>query len=398
MSQGVVFSGDVVSCPSVTPSPLADVRQGSPLRRIGETCLWLIVIAVVVVGAVRLASMLRLVVLPTFLALILATLLAPPVGWLRRRGWPRAGAALAAVGVFVLFFVGLGAWLGPAVGGQFGELGAQLTAGVREVEEWLVEGPFDLSHQQVSAAVDGLVDTVRGNVGSLAQTALSGAGVVLSVIAGLLLAIVVLFFFLKDGDAMWAWALGLVPAAQRNDLREAGERAWTALAAFLRGQTLVALFDAVAIGLGLVITGVPLALPLAVIVFFSTYVPYLGAIAAGAAAVLVALVSQGLGTALIVLVIVLVVWQVEGNVIYPFVMGRALSVHPIVLLLGIVAGGVLGGVVGAIIATPVLAAASGVFDYVRDQRVGESRHEHASGAGEASPAANLPIAESDAGD
>lgn len=373
------------------PSPTPEGQQRSPLRRIGETCLWLIVIAVVVIGAVRLASTLRLVVLPTFLALILATLLAPPVAWLRRRGWPRAVAALAAVAAFLLLFVGLGAWLGPAVGGQLGELGVQLTAGLREVERWLVEGPLDLSQQQVSAAGNQLVETVRGNVGTLAQTALSGAGVVLAVIAGLVLAVVVLFFFLKDGDEMWSWVQGLVPRAHREEFREAGERAWTALAAFLRGQTLIALFDATFIGLGLVITGVPLALPLAAIVFFSTYVPYLGAIVAGTAAVLVALVTQGFGTALIVLAIVLVVWQVEGNVVYPLIMGRALHVHPVVLLLGIVAGGVLAGVTGAIIATPVLAATSGVFAYLREQRVaaeaGEQRPETIGASEEQRPVA-----------
>ncbi len=350
-------------------------QRHSTLRRVGETCLWLILIAVVVVGALRLASTLRVVVLPTLLALVLATLLAPPVRWLRGHRWPRAAAALTAVLGFLLLFVGLGAWLGPTVGGQLGQLGAGLTGGLGKIERWLIEGPLDLSQQQVSAAVDRLIQTVRDNVGSLAQGAITGATTVLSILAGLLLAVVVLFFFLKDGDGMWSWAQSLVPRRHRPDVREAGERAWSSLGAFLRGQTVVALFDATLIGLGLAITGVPLALPLAVITFFAAYVPYIGAITAGAAAVLVALVSQGFVTALIVLGIILLVQQIEGNVVSPMIMGRALDVHPVVILLGVVAGGVLGGIVGSIIATPILAAGSGIFSYLRER---QAAAEHAS--------------------
>ena len=347
----------------------------APCARVGETCLWLILIAVVVVGAVRLASTLKVVVLPTFLALVLATLLAPLARWLRRHRWPRAAAALGAVVAFVLVFVGLGAWLGPTVGGQLGQLGAGLTGGLQAVEQWLIEGPLDLSQQQVSAAVDRLFQTVRDNIGSLAQGAITGATTLLSILAGLLLALVVLFFFLKDGDRMWGWAQSLVPRRHRDGFGEAGERAWSSLGAFLRGQTVVALFDATLIGLGLAITGVPLALPLAVITFFAGYVPYIGAITAGAAAVLVALVSQGFVTALIVLGIILLVQQIEGNVVSPMIMGRALHVHPVVILLGVVAGGVLAGIIGSIVATPILAAGSGIFSYLRER---QDAAEHAS--------------------
>jgi putative heme transporter len=375
-----------------SPSPPTDRERPSILRRVGETCLWLIVIAVVVVGAVELASRLRLVVLSTLLALVLATLLAPAVRWLLRRGWPPAVASLAVVVGFLLVFAGLGAWLGPTVGRQLGDVGAGLTAGVQTIERWLIDGPLDVSPQQVSAATDRLIQTVRENVGSLAQGALSGASLLLSILTGLVLAVVVLFFFLKDGDEMWRWVQSLFPSRHREGVREAGERAWAALAAFLRGQTVVAFFDALFIGLGLAITGVPLALPLAVITFFAAYVPYIGAVSAGAAAVLVALVSQGFVTALIVLGIILVVQQLEGNLVEPFIMGRALSVHPVAIVLGVVAGGVLAGIIGSIIATPVLAAASGIFGYLRER---QAENEQATGDGD--PATTISHPETEVG-
>ena len=266
---------------------------------------------------------------------------------------------------------GLAAWIVPTFMSELGALESSLTAGLREVERWLGDGPVGLSQEQVGAAVDQLSRVVRDNLSNLAGGVITSAMVVLEVLVGLLLAVVILFFFLKDGAGMWAWAQTLVPTRHRADFRGAGERAYSAVASFLRAQTLVALFDATFIGLSLVITGVPLALPLTVLTFVAAYVPYLGAISAGAAAVLVALVAQGLTTALIVLGAIIVVQQFESNVIQPLVMGRALNVHPLIIVLGVAAGGVLGGIAGAVVATPLLAAASGVFAHFRARPAGE---------------------------
>ena len=264
-------------------------------------------------------------------------------------------AALVAIGA-------LGAWIVPQVADQIDELATGLTEGLDEVERWLVEGPLGLSQEQIESAFDRLEQLVRDNVGSLAQLGLSGAAVLLQVLGGLVLAAVVLFFFLKDGEELWNGLLSFVPRRRRVGVRVAGEGAWGSLGAFLRAQTVVALFDAVLIGLALVIVGVPLALPLTVITFFSAYVPYVGAISAGAAAVLIALVSLGFTEALIVLAAILLVQQLEGNVVEPMVMGRALNVHPLIIVLGVVIGGVLGGIIGSIIASPVLAAGSGIVN------------------------------------
>ncbi len=352
--------------PATAPSP-----QPSALRRVGEGCLWLILIGLVVYFGLRLASILLVVVLPTLLALVLAALLVAPVRWLRHHRVPPAAATLAVL-VGVLVAIGaLAAWIFPRVGGQLGELSAGLTDGLDEVERWLAEGPLGLSHEQVNTAFDRVEQLVRDNVGSLAQLGLTGATILLQLLAGLLLAVIVLFFFLKDGERLWNGLLGFVPGRHRAGIRVGGEGGWSGLGSFLRAQTLVALFDAVFIGLALVIVGVPLALPLTVITFLAAYVPYLGAISAGAAAVLIALVAQGFTSALIVLAAILLVQQLEGNVIEPIVMGRALQVHPLVILLGVVIGGVLGGIVGSIIAAPVLAALTGIINAMRDAGDGD---------------------------
>ena len=339
----------------------------SALREFGEGCAWLIAIGVVVYFGVQLAATLKLVVLPVFLALVLASLLAPAVRWLVGRGFRPAPAALTVLFGAVGVLVGLGAWIVPQVGGQVDELAAGLTGGLTEVEQWLVDGPLDLSQQQVTDAFDQLETLVRDNLGTLAELGVSGATVVLQALAGLLLAMVVLFFFLKDGERLWRGLLSFVPARRRQGVRIAGEGGWRALGGFLQAQTFVAAIDAVFIGLALVIADVPLALPLIVITFLSAYVPYIGATAAGAAAVLMALVAHGFTTAMFVLLAILVVQQVESNMIQPFIMGRTLHVHPVVIVLGVVSGGILGGVIGSIIAAPVVAAATGVVNALRGE-------------------------------
>jgi predicted PurR-regulated permease PerM len=344
---------------------MADGRGTPTLRETGEGCLWLIAIGVVVYFAAQLARTLQLVVLPAFLALVLAALLSPLVRRLGARGLPPLTATLTVLVGALALLLGLGAWIVPQVGGQVEELSTGLTEGLTQVERWLVEGPLNLSQQQVADAFDRLEQLVRDNLGTLAQLGVTGATVVLQLLAGLLLAVVVLFFFLKDGDHLWNGLLTFTPARHRQGARAAGEGGWDALGGFLRAQTLVAVFDAVFIGLALVIVGVPLALPLIVITFFAAYVPYIGAISAGAAAVLIALVAKGFTSAVIVLAAIVVVQQLEGNVVQPLVMGRTLQVHPVIIVLGVVTGGILGGVVGSIVAAPVVAAATGIVHALR---------------------------------
>jgi len=347
--------------------PATSRRARRRLQRIGEICLWSLVIGVAVVALAHVASQLRLVVLPVLLAVILSTFLAPPARWLRARGWRDAPAALTVLLAAALIVGGVLALLAPVAIDEFSELDVSLADSVDSVQAWLRDSPLPVSSQEVSDAIDSLQEQVGASVDVLTRQVVGGALVVLEVVTGLALCAVVLFFLLKDGERIWDWVVGLVTPARRDDARAIGERAWRALAGFVRGQTLVALFDAVLIGLALAIIGVPLALPLAVLVFFGAYVPVIGATVSGLLAVLVALASQGLAAALAVLAAILVVQQVEGNVFQPVVVGRAVDVHPLAILLGVTAGGVLAGIIGAMIAAPLVAVGGAVLGYARER-------------------------------
>jgi predicted PurR-regulated permease PerM len=184
------------------------------------------------------------------------------------------------------------------------------------------------------------------------------------VLTGLLLALFATFFFLKDGPRIWSWVVRLFPADARNRADGAGRRAWLTLISYVRATLAVAFVDAVGIGLGAAILGVPLALPLAVIVFLGSFVPIIGATLSGLVAVLVALVAKGPLTALILLGVVLLVQQLEGHVLQPLLLGRAIKVHPLAVVFGIATGVLLAGIVGALIAVPIVAVINTVASYL----------------------------------
>lgn len=349
---------------STASSP--DHRASPRLRRLGETCLWLLVIGAAVYAALRLAAELRLVVLPVLLAVVLATFLELPAGALRRRGLPNALAALLVVLAALVVLVALGTlvWNGLS---EVEELDVSLSDGIEEVQDWLREGPVGLSDGEINRAVDDIQEQVRSNVSAITTGAISGAVLLVEVLAGLLLTLVLLFFLLKDGDRIWRWLVSLAPRARRPDVEELGSRSWTALGGFLRGQTIVALFDAVLIGLALVVIGVPFVIPLALLTFFGAFVPFVGATVTGLAAVLVALVANGPIAALLVLAAIIAVQQLEGNVLEPVVVGRAVHAHPIAILLGVTAGAVTAGIIGAMVAAPAVAVATATLGFIRDR-------------------------------
>jgi predicted PurR-regulated permease PerM len=337
------------------------------LRRTGEAALWLVVIAVAVWIVVQVAARLRLVVLPFGLALLLTTFLSPPAGWLRARGWPSALAAITVLVTALLVLVAIGLLVVPAVVDEFADLDVGLSGAVDDVREWILDLPLPLPADQVSEGIARVQDGLGDSASRFVSPLVSGAMVAVEVATGLVLAVVTTFFLLKDGDRIWAWVVSLLPPRRREDGRAIGERAWQALGGFMRGQTVVALFDAVFIGLGLVIMGVPLALPLAVLTFFGAYIPIIGATVTGGLAVLMALVTDGVVAAAVVLGIVIAVQQLEGNVLQPAVVGRAIDVHPLAILFGVTAGGVLAGIIGAMIAAPLIAVGGAVLGYLRER-------------------------------
>ena len=318
-------------------------------------------------GSVALFVMTRLylVTLPVIIALILATLCVPPARKLERRGVPRlAAAALVVVGGVGTFF-GILAALTPAFVNQIQELGPTVAEGFDQLLLWLEEGPIGYDREQLDellatamASLEGAVGTIATQIGSLALALAEG-------VTALVLALVLLFFFVKDGEQIVNWFQNLIPPIHRHDVQAAGQRGWVALSGFVRGTSAVALIDAIGIGIGLLILDVPLVLPLSVLVFFGGFVPVIGAFFTGFLAVLVALADQGLGTALIVAGIVLAVQQIESNLLQPTIMRRAVSLHPVVILGVLTAGAVLIGIVGAFLAVPVTAVIAAVGNELR---------------------------------
>lgn len=352
--------------PEVRPQD-ADGRAFRRLRRTGEAILWLLVIGVGLVAVFWIAAKLRVAVLPLFLAIVLATFLQPPTAFLRSRGAPRALAATVVLGCFLLALGVLVAVLAPQAIEEFGELDVGIVGGIETIQRWLSEGPLGLSDRQIQDIFDEAVAQAQDRAGDVGRGAITGAMMVLEVVAALVLTVVVLFFLLKDGDRIWGWICSLAPPHRRGDVADLGDRVWATLAGFLRGQALVAAFDAVFIGLALVLVGVPLALPLIVITFFGAFIPIVGAFAAGAAAVLVALVFEGFWPALIILVAIVAVQQIESNIFEPVIVGRSVQIHPLAILLAVAVGLTLGGILGALVATPIVAVAGTVLGFLRER-------------------------------
>jgi predicted PurR-regulated permease PerM len=302
-------------------------------------------------------------------ALLLAALLQPGAANLVRRGWPRALAA------FTMLLVGLGVVAGiitlviERFSAGFSDLAKQVSAGIGQVQTFVVR-TFPITKGQLVDAVGQFQQKLVDNQGSIASGALTTAATVGEVITGFFLALFTLFFFLKDGRSIWLWLIGLLPQDSRAYIDEAGRRSWRTLISYVRATAIVALVDAVGIGIGLWILGVPLVIPLAALVFLGAFIPILGSFLAGSVAVLVALVTGGPVAALIALGIVVLVMQLEGHVMQPLLLGRAVRVHPLAVVLSIAAGLLIGGIFGALIAVPIVACANVAGTYLSRRHEG----------------------------
>ena len=332
--------------------------------RLAAAIAWrVLVVAATVVVVAFIVAKLRIIAIPFFVGLLIATQLSPLVDWLERHGTARWLGALGALVLGLAVLGGLAAAMVGTVIADFDRLDVDLEGGLTEIGDFFVE-EFDIPREDVDETIDDLLRTLRDNTGTILGGVFSGASLALEMVAGTILAIIVLFFTLKDGRSMWAWALRLAPASRRGDARAIGRRTWSILGAYFRGTATVALIDAVFIGLALWIIGVPLVLPLAVLTFFAAFIPIVGAVAAGIVAVLIALVSEGLTEAILVGLAVLAVQQLEGNLVAPVLVGRRLSIHPMVVILSVAAGAVVWGILGAAIAVPVVAVLTGVASYM----------------------------------
>lgn len=324
---------------------------------------WLIIAGAGVLVA-ALVGRLWGILLPTILALILTTLLEPLARLLYRRvRLPRAlSALLTLVGALALLSVVL--WLiAPSVAGQVEDIASSASAGLQQIQDWLQSNHF-VSRDQLDTAVQALQDRLQSSASAIASGILVGVSAVASALVTVLLTLVLTFFFLKDGHRFVPWATHVVGPASGSHVAEVLRRSWQVLGGFIRAQALVGAADGVLIGTGLLVIGVPAAVPLAILTFFGGFVPIIGAVVVGAIAVLVALVSNGLVVALVVLALILAVQQIEGNVLQPVLQGKTMHLHAAVILLSVTLGSTLFGVIGAFLAVPTVAVAATVLRYL----------------------------------
>jgi predicted PurR-regulated permease PerM len=314
------------------------------------------------------------VLLPVLLALIVCTVLWPPVRWLRGKGVPPAAAVLLTLLVALGVLSGVVAAVAPAIVEQSTELAAQASAGVVKVRDWLGGPPLNISEAQLNSAVAAITERLNSSSTQIASGVFTGVGAATSALVTAFTAIVVTFFLLKDGPRFIPWLRRTVGNPAAPHVAEVLDRVWSTLGGFIRTQALVSLVDAVLIGAGLVIVGVPLAYALAIITFIGGFVPIVGAFVAGGLAVLIALVSSGPVDALIVLAIILAVQQLEGNVLQPWLQSKSMKLHAVLVLLAVTLGASTFGVIGAFLAVPVAAAVAVILRYYDEQvakRAGE---------------------------
>jgi putative heme transporter len=328
----------------------------TPLVRKAAAWAWrLLLIGAAIVALLWAVKKLELLVVPVALATLLAALLLPVVDFLDRRGAPRGGAvALVLLGGFAV----VGGILAFVVT-QFIEgapaLVEQVSTSIKGVTDWLAQGPLHVNQEQIDSARKSAIEALQNNQEKLTSGALSTASTLTEIVTGALLVLFTLIFVLHGGRHIYGFVTKVFPDDVRERVRDAGRAGFHSLIGYVRATFLVALVDATGIGLGLAIMGVPLALPLASLVFLGAFIPLVGAVIAGFFAVVVALIAKGVIYALITLGLIIAVQQLEGHVLQPLVMGRAVSIHPLAVVLAIAGGGVLAGIVGALLAVPTVA-------------------------------------------
>ena len=351
--------------------PAASIESSVPAGlRLAAAWSWrMLMVLAALFALVWAASYVAVVVVPVLVALLLAALLQPGAAALVHRRWPRPLAAAAMLIVGLGVFAGIITLVIEQISAGFADLASQVSQGIGRMRSFIV-ATFPITHGQLDAAVSHFQQTLVDNRGTLATGALSTALTLGEVVTGLLLTLFTLFFFLKDGRSIWLWLVGLLPSDARAYIDEAGRRSWRTLISYVRATAAVALVDAIGIGSGLAFLRVPLVVPLAALVFLGAFIPILGSFLAGSVAVLVALVSRGSVPALIALAVVVLVMQLEGHVLQPLLLGRAVRVHPLAVVLSIAAGFLIAGIFGALIAVPLMACANVAGTYLSRRHEG----------------------------
>jgi len=355
------------SIPVSEPAPpLDNVPPGVRLAAAWSWRVLVILAAITVMGL--LIVKLREIAIPVFVAMVISALLVPFKDRMVRARFPRWAAITVAelsviVGVSLLLYLVV-----TQVGAGFGRLRERALTALDDFAAWLAASPLHITGDELSELADQGWAALQANVGSILPGVLSAGSTVGHVLVGILLALFTTLFILIDGDRIWSWMVRLFPKNSRAAVDGAGRAGWGTLQSFVKVQILVAIIDAVGIAGGAAILGVPLAIPIGVLVFLGSFIPVVGAVVTGAFAVAIALIYNGWLIAVVMLAIVLLVQQIEGHVLQPLIMGNAVKVHPLAVVLAVAAGSMLAGIPGAFFAVPLVAVLNSSVSYIASGR------------------------------
>jgi predicted PurR-regulated permease PerM len=342
---------------------------GPPVPRLlQQAAAWswrLLLVGLLIYVAFRVASALRLVVLPCFAALLLTALLQPLTARLRKAGLPSLAATWCTILAVIAVLAGVGTLAANRISADYPTLSFEVRQTAHQVQISLAGPPFHVSSVRLQQYSDQLVQFLSQHKSLVAGTVVTGGKIVLELLTGLVLTVFITFFLLKDGERIWAWLVSALRPQPRRRADNAGMAAWAALVNYVRGTAVVATIHAVSIGLALWILGVPLLVPLIILVFVAAFVPLIGILVAGALAILVTLGTKGLLAAVILLVVFLLENQIESHLLQPLVVGRIVRLHPLAIILVLAVGGIVAGIPGAIVAVPAAAAISYAWPYLR---------------------------------
>ena len=368
---------DAAALDDVSPHPPGNQVDRSVVvgEVIKSTSLWalrLFIIGLFLYASFRVLGNFWRGILPVLIALIVCTVLAPVAGWMRTKGLP---AALAAVVTILVSFTAVGSlflFIAPDFARQSQTLYLQTVEGIQRLQLWAQGPPLNLDPDDMGHYIDEIALWLQRQAGSIAGSVFTGIGTATSIIVTLLIIMVLTFFFLKDGHNFLPWLRAATGRRTGWHLTELLTRAWTTLGGFVRAQAMVSFVDAIFIGFGLALIGVPLAMALAIITFIAGFIPFVGAIVAGALSVTIALVSLGVTKALLVLGLVILVQQLEGNVLSPWLQSKAMNLHPVVVLISVTVGSALFGLIGGFLAVPTAATIAVGYRYFQDMMMLQS--------------------------
>jgi predicted PurR-regulated permease PerM len=339
-------------------------------RRVSDVAWRFVAVLAALIAVLWLIDKLKVAFLPFFVALLIATLLTPIAVRLEQRGAKPLIATLISFGIFFGTLTALGYLVAPRVTEEFGGLSETVAEGISDIETWLVDGPLDLKRDEIDEYESEVGDQAEDFLRNSSSAIAAGAVAVLEGVAGVVLSLVLAFFFVKDGRKFQRWAVEHLPP-HRVDLAKAlGGRAWRALGSYLQGAALLGLLEGIALAIAVAAVGGSLAVPVGVLTFVSAFFPIAGAVVAGLVAVLVALVTAGVKGALVVAIVALVVQQFDNDLLAPIIYGRIIRLHPALILISLTLGGTVGGIMGAFLAVPFAAVASAVLSELWD-RYGE---------------------------